>query len=353
MSLNRNEIFKMVSSRRNIIKLKTENNVVNSDAFNQLLSLLVSFSHQTPISAFAFHFSEDDLRNLDFEAIKSNLNEKIAPELNLKNFFIVNNRLEVSESQLYNPVDSIEAKEMYKKMSENRHCIVLIFDKVHSVFFDGYEITTSLFLAEADLKKWARKRDIGSLFEVLKEYKVRIKDRSIYHKFFIEKSIAKRLTEVDKLSLPKNLLRNKPEGILRDDLKNFLQESISRTFNFSRESLLDSNDRLDINTEDEQGNYYFLEIKWVGKSLNATATGFGKVYDDKRPQEGMLQTLGYIAQLSEMKKTVKLGCLVVFDARDKKTGFVYDFTKVTEESKKYISLYKVVDDLHLDNESPL
>ncbi|RZK27060.1 MAG: hypothetical protein EOO43_00825 [Flavobacterium sp.] len=350
MSFKKDELLRVIASKRDIIKTRTDDNISSTDDFKRLTSILVSFAEKHNVNAFAIHVKENDLKDLNFDAIQLSL-DKILDQLKVNNFFLLDRAFNIESSSLYNPGNSVEARETFKQSSYNNHCVITVVKGICSVFVDGIEMTNATFLAEADFKKWIEKKDISQIFEVLEEYKLYIKNRTNYYKFFAEKPILVRLFG-DNFYDFRNTLRNKPENILRNDLRNFLQERINRTLNFSREVLLDSTKRLDINTEDELGNYYFLEIKWVGKSLNSDATKADFGFENSRAQEGLLQTLEYIEEMTNANKTVKLGCLVIFDARIIKQPFTYDWDQIDVRLHKYKRFYSVVDDLHLENTHP-
>ena len=150
-------------------------------------------------------------------------------------------------------------------------------------------------------------------------------------------------------------MRNRPEKTFRDDLKTFLNDRIAGTFNVSKEVELDSQNRLDVNITDGNGNYYFFEIKWVGTSINQEDTGeSGTNYTEKDIKDGVSQTLEYIQELiTKEEKTVKLGYLMIFDARVNKVPMALKpLNYIKDGLSDYTRMFEIVQDLALDNKTP-
>lgn len=352
MSINREELLDIIQTKRDIFLLKTSNTPVNTHKFKRLLGMLVAFCNKAPCDVFAFHIDKLDVENLDFDTIKSNLYQHILDSLQLNNHFIVNENFEILEQKTYYPSSSIEARETYCQASSEEGYTILLINKRYAVYYDGKETTNSTFAAEADIKKFDERKDLNQIFEVIDEFKEHIKDKYVYYKFFVDKVILQKLF-ADAYYTHRNLLRNKPENLLREELRRFLTSKIMRTFNFSRENQLDSNKRMDINVEDEEGNYYFFEIKWLGVSIHPDGDRKGTSFDQKDVLEGIEQTLKYIKELKALKKTVKFGCLVFFDARDVKNSLIYEWDKVEGQLLAYKVNFRIVDNLCLENTSPM
>ncbi len=354
MKVNNDEFLKLISDKKNTILQRTADGVTNTDSFRKLRLILESFKSCSPIPVFCILIEEEHLYNLNFDKIKSNLRGSISQKLQTENHIIVDNEFNALESYTLYSKDSSEAQRTYIKTSQNRICVLFISEAGIHYFFDGHSEGNTIFFTEYDIKTYYRKKDISEIFDVLKEYKERLKQQHVYSKFFVHKTSLIRIFREENYIDNKNLLRNKPEQIFRDDLRAFLSDKIRATFNISKEYQLDSNKRIDINTEDDVGNYYFLEIKWMGISINPADTAPQTSYGENHIKKGVSQTLKYIKELKDSKKTVKLGCLTVFDARDSKDEIKFEpYDYIENGLDEHLPNFRPVADLYITNEKPI
>lgn len=355
MNVNDVELIRLIKGIQEPILARTDDSSpLNTADFRQLISLLTNFANSAPCAAFCFYLPAEIINKIDIERIAENLSNGIQKELQTNNFLVVNELFEVQRSMSYNPADSVEAKSVYRNLSKGGNCVILIINGLYSTYYNEVELSTSVFTAEADIKSYTKKLDISDVFEVLNQYREYLADHNNVYKFFVDKYTLKTIYGTD-YKKNCNLLRNSPENDLREDLKKFLSGRIRRTFNFSRENQLDSKKRLDINTEDSMGNYYFFEVKWLGKSVHKKDPKEGTVYDAKDIPDGYVQALNYIHELkNNMNKTVRFGCLIIFDARQTKTSleWCFDDKHLNETQKQHKGIFRRLEPFAIDNATP-
>lgn len=354
MKLSSEELLRDIATHRSAIVAKTtEDDLIESEPLKRLIATLIAFSERVSAKAFVFHLTKDHIEKLNFSEIDKNL-DHIAEKLKHHNFFLVDNNFEVSNEKTYNPVNTEEAQNTFKKLSKNNHCVILILNGLHSTFFNQVQNGSTTFLAEADLKRYDEKMDLSDLNIVLDEYRTQLNDHNHVYKFFVEKSTLVRIFGDSKYIKNKNLLRNSPEDALRVDLRDFLSQRIRRTFNFSKENMLDSKKRMDINTEDELGNYYFFEIKWLGKSIDKTGNKVTTSFGVSSVPDGYRQTLNYIKELTIAKKTVRSGYLIIFDARSRRSSLDHCFhdSHLEAEHKKFKNQFTKTKPFTIENTTP-
>lgn len=326
----------------------------SSDYFQQLLATLRSFyeTHR-PMPAFSILISGQNLQELDINLVNTNLNGAIAERLQTNNLIQVNKCFAVEACSSIQLNETSEARAVYRKLSQNNCCLIYVSEEGIHHFFNGIESGKNYFLTDHDYKSYFKKKDINEIDSVLEEYKAQLKLVETYSKFFVTKTTLMRLFGASDYESNKNLLRNRPEHLFRDDFKAFLSARVKGTFNFNKELHLESEKRLDINTEDRDGNYYFFEIKWLGTSIHPDDNKIGQQYHDDDLKKGVNQTLEYIKELKETRKMVKFGCLTVFDARKEKTAIMLEpYEYVKEPLKPELIHFKTKTDFHVSNERP-
>lgn len=321
----------------------------------EVMEILQEFQIKTrPIPPFCIIMANEEMSQIDIGSMSTNLENNINRIIQTHDHLILDGHINVVKKSREIFSDGNEARKKYAQISQNKHTVFFISDEGIRVFVNGFDIGDRvLFYTGGDLNKFIRKKDISELRDVLSEYKVALRTPTRYQKFFVPRGLLKQLYGEEYFNY-KNLLINKPENLFRDDLKQYLQDKIDRTFNFNREVPLDTNQRLDINTEDNDGNYYFLEIKWIGKSINPDYDDEGTSYSENDiEKDGIRQTLQYIEELHAENKLVKLGWLTVFDARPEKVKLDFDnYDHLEEELKKNLHLFDVISDLAVDNINP-
>ena len=321
----------------------------------EVMEILQEFQIKTrPIPPFCIIMVNEEMSQVDIGAMSTNLENNINRIIQTHDHLILDRNISVVKKSREIFTNSNEARKKYAQISQNKHSVFFISNEGIRVFVNGFDIGDRvLFYTGGDLNKFIRKKDISELREVLTEYKEALSRTTRYQKFFVPRGLLEQLYGKDYFD-SKNLLINKPEHLFRDDLKDFLHDKIDRTFNFNREILLDTNQRIDINTEDNEGNYYFLEIKWIGKSINPDYDAEGTYYSENDiKKDGIKQTLQYIEELHAENKLVKLGWLTVFDARQEKIKLDFNnYEHIDEDLKKNLHLFDIISDLAVDNINP-
>ena len=170
-----------------------------------------------------------------------------------------------------------------------------------------------------------------------------------YMCFFADKAT---ISQIDPQKVNKNILRNKPEHYMRDHLCNYLTEHMRYTFTIEPE-LGQSKRELDIYF-DVCGELYFIEIKWLGISINDDGSGFSTKYTDSRARDGVIQTLEYIEELTNTsEKSLRHGYLAVYDARDDQPPIDFkDYSFVNDSLKQYLTYFSVLKVIHLNKRHP-
>ena len=105
---------------------------------------------------------------------------------------------------------------------------------------------------------------------------------------------------------------------------------------------------------DVSGELYFIEVKWLGVSINDQGTGLSTNYTDARAREGVTQTLEYIEELmNTSEKSLRHGYLAVFDARDNKADIDFqNYRFVRKELERYLPYFSVLKVIPLEKRHP-
>lgn len=288
----------------NAAKIKILNNIYLTEFWKEMPNKKLTY---------VFYFAETDISTLNFDEIKKNLTTVVTNELKSNRIINVNSNFEIIGSS----------------SNEITHELLIQLSNKNVVFFFGEfgidvvvrgKITPriNVFYDEIDRLKFLKKYHISTLQECLKEYEVYIKEPGVNEAFFASKNIVAKIKPVNP---PNNVLHNKPERILRDNLISFLNRNTQHTF--SKETELNNQRELDLYAEVD-GKKYLIEVKWLGNSVNDDETGFSQKVTDISARDGVTQTLQYIKHLFEqMSYNVHCGYLCVFDAREEKKEVNY------------------------------
>ena len=139
---------------------------------------------------------------------------------------------------------------------------------------------------------------------------------------------------------------------MRDQLILYLTEHMKYTF--TREPELGQSKReLDIYF-DVSGELYFIEIKWLGVSINDQGDGLSTEYTDSRARSGVTQTLQYIEELmNSTERGLRHGYLAIYDARDEKKDIDFqEYSFVSEKLKKYMQNFSILKIISLEKRHP-
>lgn len=299
---------------------------------------------------FALYVSESDINKMDFGKLNENINTWGAV-IAINNFIQINNEGTIVNSTFVD-VSGSSIKEMLINKS-----------KSHYVFFFGEEGVTryingvacedkNFFYSQEDRMKYKKKKDISQLREVIQEYSDSFVSQQVnYMSFFADTSTIRQIKNGDNL-VSQNILKNKPEHYMRDQLRQYLTDNMQYTFLIEPE-LGQSKRELDIYFE-VKGSWYFIEIKWLGKSINDTGTDLSTTYSEARAKEGVTQSLEYIEELTKTQEIVlRYGYLAIFDARERKSELNFDnYSFVRQELKQYIAKFGVLPIINLEKKHP-
>jgi hypothetical protein len=157
----------------------------------------------------------------------------------------------------------------------------------------------------------------GLSYFSVKTYKT-LEDALIYYRDTLALE-AKRKVLCDALRKNRLFFKNAPECLLQEDLYDYLLVSLRDAANVKREHNVDETHPVDISITFKSTNHVALiEIKWVGKSLNAEETDISCDYSDSRANDGAKQLVDYIdANRVSFPSSITAGYLVVYDLRRK------------------------------------
>ena len=373
-------ISELFSISKEEIARKISNATRNSSNFKRLKSILRSFVDAKKLAVnqvIVFIITEEALKSLNDEADIDAFINNTHISIQLNDVIYLTQDLDIHACERFSNVfpgntgDNNEVRRYLIDISLTSKCVVFHVSPstIHD-FTEGTDSGNAIFYSETTLKKYEKKRDISELDAVLEEYRVHLTDRNTYTKFFVPKTTFTAWFRKDPknrsysittsqykqfLSTNKHILRNKPEDIFREDLRAFLRDKIRNGFNISKEYILKSFKRLDIYTEDENGNFYFLEIKWIGTSNMPDDSGPGTKYDNRDINPAAFtQTLEYIEELDRLQVSVKLGYLIVFDARPAGAAdpTYQGNTGITQSLHPYLGRFKRYAHFIVKNDNP-
>lgn len=300
---------------------------------------------------FSLFIKEDDFNNINFRNINKEFQSHVFQIARTNNNIFLNESLNIIEKQNIPFSNSTDAKKYYKNSSLDGFCVLFFGEKGIDIFVKGENLgEINLFYCTEDIRKFSEKKNISQIHEVIKDYEVKyLSSQSEYMVFFADNST---LRQFDASLIRRNILKNKPEKYMRDHLKNYLNDRMQYTFGIETE-LSASKRELDIYTE-VNGDFYFIEIKWLGQSIDDSGTKLTNPYGDPRAREGVSQTLEYIEELlTIMNVNVRAGYLVLFDARDDKQEINYqEFSFVRPELQPYMQLFEIMPTIELNKRHP-
>ena len=349
------EEFKSQLKRKsNEIGERLSNKIIDSPSFLLIRNLLKSASDSFSVNDYhCITISESE-----FIALSGDLDEKVSALFKHSSFINhyhveIDHDLNVIGSDDNIPSrDNNEVRRFYTDLSKNQ---VVIFDGGDNIFY-----------TQEAADSYKRKKKANELENVLEDYRVHLRHRDTYEKFFITRSMldiladSLKIAKVEEKRFKKensHLLFNKPESRFRDDLYFYLKSEMQAIIN--REDYQDDENRLDISVMDNFGTgIYLLEIKWIGKSISDDDKGFGVEYSPTphRVKKWVNQTVGYIKQKSDEHANIKTGYLVVFDARLSNATTEYDQmiseNVLEEDLKPFFYRFKKINDFRVKNITP-
>lgn len=359
----------LLSKKRQEILQRTSDGVQETPQFKRLHSLLSECRRKNREVDFKLVIiSKADLSKLSNDA-------DIRVKELFKNPKFLTNRTVYVDSELaifssnndHFPEGNNEARRFFASLSETKDALVVFHiapDAIVNYFIDGKDFGDGVFYTLAAQSDYEQLKPIGCLKEVLDEYRIKLKHQDTYLKFFVTKAglcalhTLSQSTETQEAFIDshKHLLHNKPEFLFHEDMRNYIKQHMRVVV--YREVVLENLDKLDIELIDERGeDLYFIEVKWVGESISQDGSKFGTEYDAHpriRP-DAVKQVVGYIEELLNEGKNIKVGYLAVFDARKEDlpdTGEGSTETDVPEEVRKYYPRFVKLKDFRVKNINP-
>ncbi|MEK5435244.1 MULTISPECIES: hypothetical protein [Paenibacillus] len=348
------DFMNVIGSKVEDFLLQAKNQILNKPKFKILKMQHLEKLWRNRINKknlFTLLIKEEDLDLIDFKNINSNFEADVFGVSRLNNIIEVNNIMNITSYKSITFRSSTEAKQYYKKCSREGYCVLFFGSDGIDIFIKGENIgEINLFYCTEDLTRFAEKKDISQIYEVIKSYELTyLSNQSEYMVFFADNST---LNQFDSSLIRRNILKNKPEKYMRDHLKNYLNDRMRHTFLIETE-LSASKRELDIYTE-VNGEFYFFEIKWLGQAINDSGNKLTNPYGDARARQGVTQTLEYIEELlNVMDINVKMGYLILFDARDDKKEVDYQsYNFVSSNLKSYMQLFEIIPNINLNKRHP-
>lgn len=360
------KVKEIIGLKKNELNRRTSDGVHSSLTFKKVRTLLGGYNQARPVTGFIFVVidpKEIDLIDLTFEqGVYDAIDGCIS---SFHNLIRINHDLSSVSYETMGEADSNEVRRICTELSKDFCVFVLSKDPIH-YFVEGDDVGELLFFTPQDQERFNEKLDISQLVELFDEYRVHLSKRDTYTKFFVSSSAKKGLhkhinaiTPIDEkqfLIEYQHLLENKPEDRFREDLRFYLSIRIKGTVDIQKERILENFQRTDIFIRDEFGDLYLIEVKWVGTSIHAQGDRVGTSYGANEINPAAItQTIGYLVELFKHKKRVKLGYLVVFDARsngDPDTYQGFDEKVLTEDQKFHFPRFHKINDFIVSNSHP-
>lgn len=368
MRFSNNPEFKaLLAEKKQEIYQLTKDGIQETAQFRKLKSLLLEARRKMPETDYRhILISKPDILSLCEEA-----NDRVIELFNSYDF-LTNRTVNVdSQLRILNfsnnpfPENNNDARRYFASIAIGDTVGFLVSpDATLHYFIDEKAYGDGVFYTAEARKGYEELTTIEHLEEVLDDYRASLQQQNTYLKFFVTKAALKAFhqiacPEVDNkefLTNNKQLLNNKPEELFREDLRNYIKSHMKIVV--TREVMLENLDRLDIELTDEAGrDLYLIEIKWVGKSINSTGNGYGTEYKatPRINPNAVKQVVGYIDELLKDHQNIKIGYLVVFDARkdnmpDTCAGVTEDV--VPEGIKHHFIRFKKIPDFKVRNINP-
>ena len=363
------EFKRLLDEKKQDIVQRTSDGVQETVQFQRLRSLLSESRRKNEERDYRLVLiSKGNLENLC-----DNAEEKVA-ELFINPIFLTNRTLYVdSQLMILNnnndqfPPDNNEARRYFALLSGTEDGWVVFHiapNATVNYFINGNDYGDGVFYTLDAQNSYEERKTIESLQDVLEEYRINLTHQDTYLKFFVTKASLRALHALTKstedidtfVSNNKHVLNNKPEYLFQNDIRNFIQQHMKVVV--SREVMLEDLDRLDIELTDEGGNdLYFIEIKWLGESINSKGNNISTEYKaiPRIKPDAVRQVVGYIDELLNEKKNIKIGYLAVFDARKEDlpdSGAEISETDLPDDIRRHYPRFKKIPDFRVKNENP-
>lgn len=293
---------------------------------------------------FSIAISPEAVSNLNFENLVDKL-KIVVKRLANYNFIKINNLGDILETSFLEG----DTKKIKNKICELSEIDYIFFFGEEGItrFIHGYPYNDrNIFYSRNDRMKYKEKKDISKINEVIDNYSRQFLTQQInYMALFADNSTLK---QIDVDYTKRNILRNKPEHYMRDQLCQYLTDNMRYTFTIEPE-LGQTKRELDIYF-DVSGELYFIEIKWLGVSINDSGTGLSRKHGLARAKKGVVQALEYIDELlNSSEKSLRQGYLLIYDARDKKTELDFEsYSFVEKKLEKYLNYFSILKVISLE-----
>lgn len=297
---------------------------------------------------FSIAISPESLSNLNFENLENNL-KIVVTKLADSNFIKIDSLGNILETNFLEG-DTEKIKNEICELSTIDY-IFFFGEKGITRFINGFTYKDpNLFYSRSDRMNYKEKKDISKIKEVINNYSRQFLTQQInYMALFADNATLK---QIDQSYIKRNILKNKPEQYMRDQLCQYLTDNMKYTFVIEPE-LGQTKRELDIYFE-VRGELYFIEIKWLGVSINDSGTGLSTNYGTHRAKDGVIQTLEYINELlNSSEKSLRHGYLLIYDARDDKKNIDFDnYSFVKDDLKVYLDYFSILSILSLSKKHP-
>lgn len=326
------EVSKMLAASKDVVESNENYRLLYKGFFQSFWDSLLSHENY-----FSILISPCNLEKLNFMNLSDKLNSIKIEYLKENNYLIIDEYGDVIESTFL----ELDNDKMINRLREDSCKYYVFFFGENGItrFLYGNEVeTVNPFYTIKERKKYFQRKDISQFKKVLQEYEEDFVSKQVHYMcLFADNSI---LHQAGIKNLGENILKNKPEKFMRDQLCEFLNQNMLYEF-FVEGELSHSKKKMDIYF-DVSGEFYFIEIKWLGKSINDTGDGISTEYSDPRARDGVSQTLEYIKELKQTRKNgVRCGYLLIYDAREEKKDIDYKgFSFVDAELKPYMDYFE-------------
>lgn len=356
------EFKEKIKSKETLITKRFSTGIQETINYRRLKALLRSYHDESLLNQdFVISIKPDQLEVIDIsiDQVKATIDQSIKKH---HNFIEVNKNFSIINSIFKELPDTNTVIETFKELS-NEYCIFVINADGVFPFVGGTNLAEDVFLIASDRAGYKKLFHIQDLELVFNKYRIFITERDIYRQFFVSKvnlalwaSQNKGLTGEqlnDFKGKNAHYLQNKPEDIFRENLRKYLKENLKDTNFLSKEYITATFNRVDIFINDEYGDLHTIEVKWIGTSIREK--GLTEYCEDDINPDAVLQSLKYIKELDDSEEKIKLGYLVVFDARKEdlpdSVGENFDESLIVGK-EKYYSRFIKPNDFRVVNKHP-
>ncbi|WP_345952392.1 hypothetical protein [Mucilaginibacter sp. PAMB04168] len=371
------DIKRLIKANESAILKRTNSGLHENQKFKRFHTVLYSYKSYYPLNGLvAVLIRPEEIENLvdDFTQVIFDVINACIEKSN--NHVIIDRKCEIVSSDKQHYKTSQEARQVYLNISKD-FCVFIIKPEGIHYFLNGDDVGEIIFFSRDDEARFNERKDVSQINDVFDDYRIKLTIQDTYRKFFVSKSGKSALYHIllSNGALPQtknsleaikqekkfftqyqNLLENKPENSFREDLRKYLDDELKGNVIITKEHLLESFKRLDILITDEYGDLFLIEVKWVGTSIHASGRAKGTTYDqDDINPDAIVQTVNYLMELDKHKKPIKMGYLVVFDARNgdqPDTVATFDTSKLKTESARFYSRFRKIADLKVKNAHP-